>query len=236
MTSLAQYFSGSLGAGYGSYSMNSLRLFGKQIVEQTLPGIEVQTLHDYPNYFYYMLQVDYTNKKSTYGLYAVHGSTGSRLYHGDYSGTYRLDNLVSYSSIGLHVGEEFAKWGSVTLSGNVRITANFNAVDYIERIEVFGVAAEEKTGFRSLNAGIQPYISLKRTFQRLTASIEGGYEYQIPGKLFFNDRKEIFLLNNSGSPVVVNGFGFRFSAAIGWIFNARLGEGPAPTRYKKSKK
>ena len=214
----SQTITGSFGVGFGSYAMNSLKNYNQSLVATDFNGINPVLTDNFPPYIFYQAEAMYTEKKIIYGLSISHGSTGSRVMYGDYSGKLIVDNLVRYNTVGVRLGEIFFSRKNFTLSANAKASGVFNKLKVIEKLDVYGSVIESSTGYHSVNFGLQPFFSSQYTSGKLSISLNIGYEYQITGRIFVNNEHNVYVTDSNGNEIYIDGRGFRGILNLGYRF------------------
>jgi hypothetical protein len=214
-----QQIAGSFGVGLGTYSMNSLKNYNKSLVAEDFNGINPVLTENFPAYIFYQAAITLTEKKTIYGLSIAHGSTGSRVMYGDYSGKLIIDNLIRYNAVGIHLGEIFFSRKNFNISANARASGIFNKLKVKEKLDIYGSAIESSTGYHSVNFGLQPFFRSQYNIGKLLVSLDIGYEYQITGRIFVNNEANVYVTDSTGNKIFIDGRGFRGLVNFGYRFN-----------------
>jgi len=217
----AQDYSVSFGTGVATYSMISLKNYENSLLENYFNGLRPTVTDNFPPYIFYQAELSYWEKKTIYGLVIGHGSTGRRTMYKDYSGMITRDNLVRYNYIGIRLGEEFVSKKNLFISANFNASAVFNSLKIKERLEIFGDAIENSSGFHSVNFALRPYFCVSYRINQLSVAMDFGYEYQIAGRLFYNELEDVYLIDSNNNEVIIDGRGFRGLLTFGYKFKAR---------------
>ena len=214
-----QTITGSLGVGFGTYSMNSLKNYNKSLIAQDFNGINPVVTDNFPSYFFYQAEATYTEEKTIYGLSVAHGSTGSRVMYGDYSGKSIVDNLIRYNTVGIRLGEILFSRKNFSLSANAKASGIFNKLKVKEKLDIYGNVLESSTRYHSVNFGLQPFFSGNYSSGKFSISLYIGYEYQITGRIFANNEDNVYVVDSNGNEIYIDGRGFRGILSLGYRLN-----------------
>lgn len=199
-----------MGVGYGTYAMSDLKAY--QTAQLRALPVEAEATSSFPPYWIYTLSAGHLMKDNVMiGVSGTVGSTGSRVYYRDYSGKIEMDQILRFTTLGLHIGfwdalKERKLYLSADLNPGVTFTSmklrNFQALGSYGQSE----AIED---VRSMNVVVQPTLTLTRRFGRLAINCYAGYHLTIlSGKLRSKEKKDAYLVDDRG-PVKADWSGLR---------------------------
>jgi hypothetical protein len=205
-------------AGYGTYSMNELKTFQKELQSQF--PVEAKITDAFPGYLYYELTAT-TRLKSYFfcGISVSYGSTGGRIYYADYSGSMYADQRARYLTIGIPFG-----WNVPVQENKLKLIFQIKPAVYFGNLDVSIVShlenqipENEEFKFSSTNIGLQPSVQMDRRFGPLWLGIQMGYNVNVQSSnLFFKENKDYYLLNNKGDKIHANWSGLRFGVSLSY--------------------
>jgi hypothetical protein len=203
---------------YNSYSMSSLKKYQQDILQQS--GLPLTIVNSFPSYVGFGGSMGFRlNARAAIGIDGGYMSTGGRLDYEDYSGVARSDLLVRGYSLGAFIQFKInhgEKWSvNLTLhSGSMLSHVVFK--DMIQ--SGLSNTVDEESG-NSFNYSFKPAISVRRYLKNYFIETGMAYELQLHRKIYSSDDSKSYLVDSSGSPVVVQWDGIRIFLRMGIAWN-----------------
>ena len=185
----------SFQVGYGTFALADIKsLQESQLL--TYP-VKAEITSSFPSYWIYGLSgKKFLRNNFMIGVSGVMGSTGSRIYYEDYSGSVGSDQLLRFTALGLHLGIfDRLKSQKVHFTVDLNPGVVFTSMKLRSFQALQGYAPSEVvTDVRSLNVALQPTFALTRRFGPLGLNVFAGYHVMIvQGKLKLKENKDAFL-------------------------------------------
>lgn len=201
----------SLSAGYGTYSLETLKDFQEQ--NQLY---DAKSVIAFPNNVYYSGALEYfLNEYNSVGLNLMYLYTGGRNSVSDYSGQYTLDILVHAYRIGssykVRVFENVGKSIEIQLGINIGfILSDFNAT---ESIDLYQIDSDSQSfSYKQSNPFAEPVVEFSYLLGKgFYANYSVGYEFDV------NHEIKWFNLFNSKESMRTDWSGLRMSLGISFV-------------------
>jgi hypothetical protein len=195
--------------GFGQYAMEDLKSFNQGILE-TLP-VKAQITDNFPATSYWKMGIlPCSYKFLSFGLTGLYNSTGSRIDHIDFSGEYKLDQVLSSYGFGLIVRIALTK-GNFILSENNDLIYTFTRCEMTETI----LNSQQKYSFRSQSFQFEPGFRLAYEIKPFQLALKLGYTIDFKGYLSLKDDKDSLLtIPQSEEKVQTNWSGLRAGISL----------------------
>lgn len=190
----------------------------KKIQEAQLRAlpVEAEITSSFPPYWIYTLSGrDFRRGSLMIGLAGEIGSTGSRIYYEDYSGSIGIDQTLRFTSLSAHIGiwdelKEQKLYFSVDLNPGVTYTSmRFRS---FQSLGSYG-PSEVTEELWSLSVALQPTFTITRRFGRFALNCFAGYHLTVlAGKLKSKENKDAYLVAD-GDPVKADWSGLRIGVS-----------------------
>jgi hypothetical protein len=198
--------------GFGQYAMKDLKSFNQGILE-TLP-IKAQVTDNFPVTSYWKAGVlPYSYKFLSLGLTGVYNSTGSRIDYVDFSGEYKLDQVLISKGFGLII-RITSEIGKFKLSENNDLIYAFTKCEMTETI----LDSQHKYNFKSKSFQFEPGFRLAYEITPFQLAVKISYNVDFKGPLSLKDDKENYLtIPHSDEKVQTDWSGFRAGISLCFI-------------------
>lgn len=198
--------------GYGSFNMSGMRSLQRAIIENSNLNAKVTT--DYPAYYQVGVVLGYkvTDVLST-GIVLDAGSTGGRIAYADYSGSYRVDQLVKYKAAGAFIEHAFHVSKPVFFGG-LEATAMKSTLTVETAYRIHSAGAEGTEELVALGVGVKPYAGVTYQIKRLLPRLDVGYLVNFNQPFHLPDDKDAVLTVNN-KETGPNWSGFRVNLSLG---------------------
>jgi hypothetical protein len=204
------------GAGLGTYSMKDLKQLNNLVLED-LP-VEAKITDDFPATLSWRAGIiPFSYKAASFGMTGSYQSTGSRINYIDYSGEYKLDQVISSYDLSLLIRFKL-KESRLNLYETNYLSYAFT------RLKISEMVLEESSEYKFKSGSLQyePCLNLGYAFHSFEFLANLGYVIDLGGKLVSKDGDDMKLINpETNKRMKSNWSGFRFGLSIGWIFNRR---------------
>lgn len=195
--------------------MSDLKKF-QEAQLRALP-VEGEITSSFPPYWIYTLSGrDFMRGNLLIGLAGVIGSTGSRIYYEDYSGSIGIDQTLRFTTLGVHIGiwdelKEQKLYFTVDLNPGVTYTSmKFRS---FQSLGSYGLS-EATEELWSLNVALQPTFTITRRFGRFALNCFAGYHLTVlSGKLKSKENKDAYLVAD-GDAVKADWSGLRVGVNV----------------------
>ena len=200
----------------GTYTMKDLKKLNNLVLED-LP-VEAKITDNFPvtpSWRIGFLPLLYNSFSA--GVAGTYQSTGSRISYVDYSGEYKLDQIVSSYDISLMVRFRL-KESRLNLYGTTYLSYAFT------RLKLSEMILEESMEYKFSSGSLQfePCLNLGYAFHSFEFLANLGYVVDFGGKLYSMDEDDVKLINpDTNERMKSNWSGLRFGLSIGWIINRR---------------
>jgi hypothetical protein len=198
--------------GFGQYAMKDLKSFNEGILG-TLP-VEAKVTDDFPVTSYWKAEIlPYSYKFLSLGLTGVYNTTGSRINYVDYSGEYKLDQVLSSHGFGLII-RITSEMGKFKLSENNDLIYAFTKCEMTETI----LDSQQKYNFRSKSFQFEPGLRLAYEISPFQLAMKISYNVDFKGPLSLKDDKDSYLtIPHSNEKVQTDWSGFRAGISLCFI-------------------
>lgn len=218
----AQEFVPSVGIGYSTYSMKSMRNFQEEFAKGFPVNAEV--LQDFPAYINYWGSLTMQYDDVSMAIVVGHTSTGGRIYYQDYSGYIGVDNLVSMTYAGLTPGFVLPA-GKYKICPGANVFAYFNKLDVKSFVQVGDNYDEDHSRFKSLTLTLGPYLDIRRQVGKFMFAANLSANFPVfADKLYFEGTKAQYLVDNKDKPVTIGGAQLRAGLSVGLILGQSRGD------------
>lgn len=186
--------------GFGTFRMKSMKEFQQTFISYT--GVNAKATDSFGPYFQFGVNVlKDLDENARVGVFVERGSTGGRVAYEDYSGEVRLDNLVSYNTIGILLYSH-----EPIRSSQVSFVSGMEANLFLSRLKTEGFSriydTSDSSGdkFNSIGFGLKPYLGLQYPILSVPARLTLGYmasgnkPFHVPG-----ERDHVLVRNNNST-------------------------------------
>lgn len=194
---------------YNSFFHTSLKDFQQEFVND-ITEVDVKVNDNFPANIGFA--VGYKIEDIGVSIYAAYNSTGGKISYSDFSGVIRLTQpLNGYTLGGIY---EIPINSIENLSFGLKASVTYSTFGVHSYNELNGSSQEQKIDFHSFDIGLGGNLIYEYPvgFVRLRSSI--GFDFVYGGKLILNDDNDLFLEDNSGSPVRTGWSGLRMALGI----------------------
>lgn len=172
--------------GIGMFRMKDLKGLNNSVIE-SLP-FPAKVTADFPPRACFGGRLTYTFRRNyKLGLSFEYASTGSRISSRDYSGSYRLDNLVRSSALGIINEFRIAGWNGLQLDITVLTGPILSNIRMEEELQVADTSFTDLNTFRALGFFAEPQLTLTWEIRWLKFGIYIGYLLDSGGELTAGD-------------------------------------------------
>ena len=213
-TCVAQYWVGSFGINYGTYSMKSVKEF-QQIMSSSVTLVPLEVVDQFPARVGPELSLLRCFGKFSLGTYFSAASTGGRASYADYSGVMNQDIIVNNRVAAIQVEGAVLKKETVEVFFSFRHGFSFNEMKFINTFQVNDlVQSEEK--YESINMMISAGVGSRIFYRNFFLHPEVRYEgHIVKDDLHYPENEEIYLEVNNDK-VQVGWDGVRLCLSIGY--------------------
>jgi hypothetical protein len=199
--------------GFGKYAMKDLKSFNQGILE-TLP-VKAQVTDNFPVTSYWKAGVlPYSYKFLSLGLTGVYNTTGSRIDYVDFSGEYKLDQVLSSRGFGLIFRFAFLEKGKIKFSEYSDLIYAFTRCEMTETI----LDSQQQYNFKSRSFQFEPGFRLAYEIASFQLAAKIGYTFDFKGRLILKDDKDSYLtIPDSDEKVQTDWSGFRAGMSLCYI-------------------
>jgi len=190
-----------LSVGYGTYSMQDLKLLNKEMTKQQ-QDVKLQTTSNFPGFAIFSLYtlLPVTNSFQLGGNFCL-SSTGSRLAYSDYSGSLHVDQKLSGISLCITPSFFLMHQEKNQLWLDCRIGSILTAHSLEQSVDLNGTRDASVYEFRSVNIFVEPGCRYGRTLGTSPFRISFRVAYNlnaVKGKLVFTENNNAYLQVNGG--------------------------------------
>jgi hypothetical protein len=209
IAAFSQGFGLELDYGLGQYSMKDLKSFNQEILK-TLP-VNARVTDNFPVTSYWKAGIlPYSNKTLSLGLTGLYNTTGARIDYIDYSGEYKLDEVLSSYGFGL-IFRIALETGKLKFSENNELIYAFTRCKMSETI----LDSKQEYNFRSQSFQFEPGIRLAYEIAPFQLAVKIGYNIDFKGTMKLKGDKERYLTNpDSKEKVKTDWSGFRMGISL----------------------
>jgi len=138
--SLAQdRFKLTLGTGLAQYKMDDLKEI-QDTQENFFDGFELERVDNFPMYLFYSGEASVRIQKIiSVGLIYRLQSTGCKSAYSDYSGVFKIEQIVKANNAGVLVDVDLWNKNKFFLSGQTRIYYGWTVLKYKEYVEIYAI-------------------------------------------------------------------------------------------------
>lgn len=212
-------FNLELHMGYGSYLNNDLKK-NQASLANDIAGAEV--LESFPSFWYYGVNAKWNLPKAQIGLSLTQGSTGGQVYYADYSGTFKEQQLLKYTSARMITASKilFNKGNTLIqidpglglVFATLEVNRSANATD---GIETFNFSQSHR--FKAVNPFSEPTLSLSQKVGVVGINIFIGYHFDLATSIFRESNGQPLTYNGNETTMDLSG------VRIGGSFGVYLG-------------
>lgn len=212
----AQSLSVGLMGGYASFAMEDLKAYQRGNVSAS--DLPLKVVDEFPGYLFYRADFSLNTNKGLFEAFIGHTSTGGRIHYSDYSGYSSQKIQVKMTYLGASAATRLIAIGSFEIYAGGRMLHYFNTMKHKVSEEVYNSILKHSVtiDFKSMSLGISPMVQVRRKVQRFLFKADVGYEFHIPGKLYYGADSDIPLKTFEGDEVKVDPTGFRIGVGVGY--------------------
>ena len=219
----SQDLSFDLQAGYGTYSLKSLKEY--QLVMKDLVYLaDVKATERFPGYIYYSGSVRLRlNGRNTLGIDGAYLTTGARNNVADYSGEYSFDMILNGYRFGLQYQFVAFKKGKFEIYSQLKAGVILSALRLESLLDLYIMDPfTSHKFFRCINLYCEPSAGTRyKIMNGLSAGLALGYQLDSNGKLHEKVDKKKFLLKGYDDYTYVNWSGLRVSLGLTYDIHFR---------------
>lgn len=199
------------------YAMSDLKKFQDDTKKQfESAGIQAKNELSFPVSLQAELGVDKNmGKENILGGFINYAFTKGKVGYSDYSGETSATQNVSLYGLGIKGGLAMGK------GFDVFIKASFNYsqlnLKYVTVI-TGGGRSETNEDFHSTGIILEPGVSWLYKIEKIFLRVQTGYAINIQGTTWYNKNSNEYLLNDSGSKMILDWSGLRMGLGIGYTF------------------
>jgi hypothetical protein len=208
----------ALRSGYGWYNMSDLRELQKQFYTEV--NIPLEITDDFPPYLIFELNYRHEFKNFFVGGFAGYKSTGARLHYADYSGELFVNQELLAYSLGVNIGTFAVRNEKFSIPMTLSCGVNLTSLEIVSGQTIFDQSDEQRIKLNSTGILIEPQIGYWHYFSRFGVGVDAGYEFNIPGKLYFDEER--WLADSDNEPVKAQWNGFRLRLGMSFSFQSLL--------------
>jgi len=222
LTTFAQSFEAGITTGFSTFSMSDMKEENAKSVEYSPFPSKVTS--DFPGYFEFGGYFKhYFPRRYALGLSYDYTSTGSRIASSDYSGTYRFEEQLHSSSIGIINNFEIirVKYFSVSIELNAGMV--FSAIKVDEYLKVSDTVMTTNASYTSTSLFLEPLAVLSYRINVVDLGLYGGYYLDKGGYITIGGQKSNLTTDWSGWRA-----GIRIGVDIGTLIWEKSKHNPVP--------
>lgn len=180
-SSLQSYVKINVGISYLQMDPSQYSELNNEIMKSA--PFDVKLVDDYPEQPCYTIDLHYFSTHFEAGLFYSSYSTGSRLDYTDYSGSYRVDNIVNYSRFGIDLLyyskdiEESKECFSLFFGFELGI--GFNSYESTEKYLLPTANSTHTNEIYTTSAYTKPKVGIVYKYEILTISAYLGYNIEL---------------------------------------------------------
>lgn len=197
---------------YGTFAMNDLKSLQEEFNQDAV--VYTHITDQFPAYGGWELRASKSFvDRWLFGIYFSSISTGGRNYYADYSGYYKIDQKISNIALGGTASYLLNPEAKLQIYAEGKIGAcrtMYNLSSELKMREV--TIVDESLDFSSLSLILEPALSGRYSFNRISIFSSIGYQINTRAKLKIGDGH----LNVNGSPASANWSGLRLSVGLGY--------------------
>jgi hypothetical protein len=210
---IAQYWVGSLGINYGTYSMESAKEFQRSIGSSAVP---LEIVESFPARVGFEGSILRSFGKFSLGTYFSTASTGGRVSYADYSGSINHDIVANNGIVAVQLEGAVLKKDTWELFFSFRNGFSFNTMKYIQAYQIGNDAQQSEQKFRSINIMVSPGLGSRFFYKNFFLHPEVRYEsHIIKSDLHYDGAGDVYLEVN-GERFQLGWDGIRVCLSIGY--------------------
>ena len=210
---IAQYWVGSLGINYGTYSMESAKDFQRTIGSYWVP---LEIVEQFPARVGFEASILRNFGKFSLGTYFSTASTGGRVSYADYSGSINHDIIANNGVVAVQLEGALLKKDTWELFFSFRHGFSFNTMKTISASQVGDNAQQSEQKFKSINMMISPGLGGRIFYKNFFLHPEVRYEsHVIKSDLHYDGAEDVYLEVN-GERIQLGWDGVRIGVSIGY--------------------
>ncbi|HLZ15981.1 MAG TPA: hypothetical protein VKQ08_03030 [Cyclobacteriaceae bacterium] len=213
----------SVNSGIGTYQMGDLKSYQQSALARW--PVKGQVTSSFPAYWFFELAA--ANRMDNHLLLGgtlSFGSTGGRMFYGDYSGSLSSNQLLSFSSWTVCLG----KWASL-LNDKLIVEGDIRPGIVVSRLElknqtVIGATTNNvDVTYQSVNFTVQPTLSVSYRLGPAFLKAFGGYNFNLVQDPLQQRGDGSYLLNGTGK-VRADWSGLRAGLGVGMTLDSKKDE------------
>ena len=205
---------------YATFQMNDLKEMQLDLYGDFQAIVDGKVVSSFPAFIGH--ELNYNSKLGEdhqMGGYVSYYSTGGRIHYKDYSGEFKLDQLVKNLSVGLYNEFIFYHFTKSELFLSVRSGLSITDYEIASSTKVGEENESQSIYFNSINFHLSPGIGYQQSLGKLFfLQVETRYEPHFPGSLRLDSNWDAKLIDDNGNEVTANWDGFRFGFSLGLRF------------------
>ena len=208
-------FSINYSIGYGTYQMDDMKSFSRQITNQLTAekGVPLKLTDNFPSYIQHSGEITYQLKQHEFGLTGSYMTAGAKIAYADYSGNYQTKIITNGFKFGpvykYHFWETLFDEHRFSVFGELSPSFVLTDLKVKEEGVIYESPIKEKTQTKILNKkfgfSIQPMVGCRLVlFKHYLIHLKTGYDFELGSKLNPYAR--------------IDWSGFRLQGGIGYMF------------------
>ena len=211
----------TLGTGLGQYKMDDLKEI-QDTQENFFDGLDLERVENFPMYPYYSGEASVRIQKIiSVGLLYRLQSTGCKSAYSDYSGVFKIEQIVKANNAGILVDVDLWNKNKFSLSGQTRIYYGWTVLKYKEYLEIYSIDSgvyNSTAELKSESVMINPDITFSYELtQHFFANLSLGYCTDLRGDIT-NTGNDQTVRNFNGEIMQTDWSGFRFGVSASYKF------------------
>ena len=205
---------------YGSFQMKDMEKMQNKFATEVQKDFDARIVSSFPAYVGYELNAN-TKIGEGYqmGGYVSYYSTGGRIHYKDYSGEFKVDQLLLNFSVGMYNEFRIRQFTKSDLFFSTRAGVTFTEYQIISNLQVGSKQNADDITFNSINFHFSPGIGFRYPFKEdFFIQADTRYEIQIPGPLHLSNNKDAKLIDDGGKELKANWDGLRLGLSFGYTF------------------
>ena len=221
-SSLAQdRFNLTLGTGLGQYKMDDLKEI-QDTQENYLEGYGLERVENFPMYLYYSGEASVRIQKMiSVGLLYRLQSTGCKSAYSDYSGVFKIEQILKANNAGVLVDVHLWNKNKFFLSGQARIYYGWTVLKYKEYLEIYAIDSglyNSTSELKSESVMINPDLTFSYEItNHFFANLSVGYCVDLKGDIT-NTGNNQPVINFKGEVMQTDWSGFRLGLSASYRF------------------
>jgi hypothetical protein len=198
--------------GVGTFAMDSQKELQNDFLESGMLPVGLEAVHSFDPYWTWGL--GYTinlNSRSAIGVWYEQASTGGRLSYKDYSGSYRLDQVLSCWQLGLSYQYQVNHSSRWPLFATLQMGYVSTTEDFTSELVLGSNSVSDDFTLNASNLSFRPGLMLQPKVSIFTFQVALGYELHTNATL---QSDSVSINTQSGEPLQVDWSGVRFHVGI----------------------